>query len=38
MKVKIKRLRKDAKIPMKGSVHSAGFDLCACLDKAYISV
>ena len=30
--LKIKRIKEGAKIPKRGSVHSAGYDLYACLD------
>ncbi len=32
MKIKIKKLRQNAKIPTKGSRFSAGYDLYACID------
>jgi dUTP pyrophosphatase len=31
MKLKIKRLREDAKLPERMTAQSAGYDLCACL-------
>lgn len=34
MKVNIKKLNKNAKIPNKGSEFSAGYDLYACLDES----
>lgn len=34
IKVPIKKLKKDAIIPTKGSCESAGYDLYACLDRA----
>lgn len=33
MELKIKKVRENAKIPTRGTVGSAGFDLYACIDK-----
>jgi len=32
MKIKIKKLKKNAIIPTRGSIYSAGYDLYACID------
>ena len=32
MDIKIKKTKKEAKIPTKSTIHAAGFDLYACLD------
>ena len=34
MKIEIKKLRENAKIPTRGSEYAAGYDLYACLDAA----
>lgn len=33
--IKVKRIRKDAKIPTRGSEYAAGYDLYACIDTPY---
>lgn len=33
MKINVKRLKKNATLPTRGSKHAAGYDLYACLDK-----
>lgn len=34
MKIEIKKLRENAKIPTRGSEYAAGYDLYACIDEA----
>lgn len=34
MKIRIKKLRKNAVMPSRGSACAAGYDLCACIDSA----
>ncbi len=36
MQVNIKKIKPNAKIPTKGSVHAAGYDLYACLEESII--
>lgn len=38
MRVKIKKLREDARLPMRGSVSAAGSDLYACMDGESVTV
>ena len=38
MDIKIKKIKKEAKIPTKSTIHAAGYDLYACLDSESVKI